>query len=286
MARPTVLILTGLALAAFAANSILCRLALRTALIDPVSFTTIRLLSGAVMLGCILWFRGQRPGGNWVSALALFAYAIGFSLAYVGLPAGAGALLLFGAVQVTMLGHGLHAGERLNRWQLVGLLLAAAGLAWLLWPRQSAPGGQAISIGSALSMLAAGIAWGIYSLRGKRSGDATTATAGNFMRTVPMALVVLALFHPSHADRDGVLYAIASGALASGIGYAIWYSALPALGAMTAGIVQLSVPILAAAAGALLLGEAVTVQLLVAGVAVIGGVLLALLRATPLRDRA
>jgi len=279
--RVRVLSLTWVAMAAFAGNSILCRLALQRTSIDPVTFATIRLVAGAAMLSCILAFKGQRPRGDWSSALALFIYAAGFSMAYVGLPAGTGALLLFGAVQVTMLGHGLRVGERLNAWQWSGLLLAAAGLAALLWPWQSSRTPDAIPTSSALLMLAAGAAWGVYSLRGRRSRHPTSATAGNFLRAVPMALIALAWIHPRHVDRDGVLYAIASGALASGVGYAIWYSVLPALSAMTAGIVQLSVPILAAFAGVLLLGETVTLPLLVVSMAVIGGVLLVLLKASP-----
>jgi drug/metabolite transporter (DMT)-like permease len=259
---------------AFAANSLLCRLALQRTGIDPATFAGIRLVAGAAMLGLILAVRGRSPGGSWTSALALFAYAAGFSLAYVSLPAATGALLLFGAVQVTMIGRGLWAGERMDAWQAAGLLVAACGLVGLLLPGLSAPPWR----GAAL-MLGAGVAWGVYSLRGRHAGDATSATAGNFLRTVPMALLlVLALSRHRQLDAAGVAYAIASGALASGLGYALWYAALPSLKATTAATVQLSVPVLTAIGGVVLLGEGLTLRLVLASVAVLGGVALVIAR--------
>lgn len=281
--RTRSVVLTLLAMLAFAANSVLCRLAMQRTSIDPATFSAIRLAAGAAMLGAIVVVRGGavRPGGNWISALALFAYAAGFSLAYVSLPAATGALLLFGAVQVTMIGRGLWAGERMDAWQCCGLLLAACGLVVLL-PGLSAPPWR-----GAVLMLGAGVAWGVYSLRGRGAVDATGATAGNFLRSVPMALLlVLAMSRQARCDTAGVSYAIASGALASGLGYAIWYSALPSLRATTAATVQLSVPILAAIGGIILLAEPPTPRLLLASVAVLGGVALVVLRrgaATPAR---
>ena len=267
--------LTALAMLAFAANSLLCRLALKHTAIDAASFTSIRLLSGAVMLWLLVRMRrGSYAGaGNWGSAFALFAYAAGFSFAYVSLPAASGALLLFGAVQATMIGHGLWTGERLQRLQRIGLALALAGLVGLLLPGLSAP-----PLTGSLLMVGAGIAWGIYSLRGKGAGDPTRVTAGNFLRAVPItaALSLLVLNRPS-LDTQGVYYALASGALASGIGYAIWYTALPALKATHAATVQLSVPVIAALGGIVFLGESLSLRLVLASVAILGGIALVIL---------
>ena len=267
--------LTSLAMMAFAANSLLCRLALKHTGIDAASFTSIRLFSGAVMLWLLVCMRrGSYAGvGNWGSAFALFAYAAGFSFAYVSLPAASGALLLFGAVQATMIGHGLWTGERLQRLARVGLALALAGLVGLLLPGLSAPP----LIGSLL-MLGAGIAWGIYSLRGKGAGDPTRVTAGNFLRAVPLTAVLsLLVLNRASLDVQGVYYALASGALASGIGYAIWYTALPALKATHAATVQLSVPVIAALGGIVFLGEPLSLRLVLASVAILGGIALVIL---------
>lgn len=267
-----ILICTVLALTAFAGNSLLCRAALAHTHIDAASFTTVRLLSGAIVLWCLMRLRGGvRTGrGDWISALALFAYAAGFSFSYLHLTAAAGALLLFGAVQTTMIGFGLASGERMRMLQITGLLLACGGLIGLLLPGLSAP-----PLTGALLMLGAGAAWGIYSLRGKRSGDPLQVTAGNFARAVPMALVLsLVSFARASFDPAGVGLAIVSGALASGVGYAIWYTALPSLKSTTAATVQLSVPILAALGGVLFLGEAMTLRLLIASVAIISGIAL------------
>lgn len=267
--------LTLLAMVAFAANSLLCRLALRTTAIDPATFTAIRLVAGAITLSGLVALRRRRPGGTWASALALFAYAAAFSFAYVRLPAGTGALLLFGAVQVTMLAYGLWSGERLSGRQAGGLLLAAAGLVGLLLPGLAAP-----PLGSAAAMLLAGVAWGVYSLRGKRGGDPTAATAGNFVRSVPLALLlVLIATRPVGLDRAGTAYAIASGALASGLGYAVWYAVLPSLRATAAASVQLSVPVIAALGGVLLLAEPITPRLVLGSLMVLGGIALTLRRA-------
>lgn len=260
---------------AFAGNSLLCRVALKDTGIDAASFTTIRLVSGALMLWLIVQMsRGGRSGrGNWPSAFALFVYAAAFSFAYVSLPAATGALLLFGAVQATMIGRGIRAGERLRKMQWVGLVLALGGLVGLLLPGLSAP-----PLAASLLMLGAGLAWGIYSLRGKGGGDATRVTAGNFLRAVPIAAALSLLLHEGASlDSAGFWYAVASGALASGIGYAIWYTALPALKSTHAATVQLSVPVIAALGGVVLLGEPLTPRLLLASVAILGGIALVIL---------
>lgn len=263
--------LTTLTMIAFAGNSILCRIALAQTSIDAASFTTIRLISGAGALWLIVQLRGSRAGhGNWGSALALFAYAAAFSFAYSSLTAATGALILFGAVQATMIGYGLWSGERLHGMQTLGLVLAVGGLIGLLLPGLSAP-----PLVGSLLMISAGIAWGVYSLRGKGTGDPTRVTAGNFLRAVPIAAVASILLHQQASlDATGSWYAFLSGALTSGIGYAIWYTALPALRATSAAIVQLSVPVIAAIGGILFLGEALTLRLVLASIAIIGGIAL------------
>ncbi len=275
MPHPRIIALTTLAMIAFAGNSLLCRAALKHTAIDAVSFTTIRLISGAIMLSLIVLMRRNKQSGqgNWLSAFALFAYAAGFSFAYISLPAATGALLMFGAVQATMIGHGIWVGERLMKLQLAGLVLALAGLVGLLLPGLSAPP----VVGSIL-MLGAGVAWGVYSLRGRGAGDPTRVTAGNFLRAIPIALVLSALmFDRITSDSAGVGYAVASGALASGIGYAIWYTALPMLKAAKAATVQLSVPVIAALGGIVFLGEPLTLRLVLSSVAILGGIALVIL---------
>ena len=272
MSHARIALLTLLALFAFAGNSLLCRAALAHTGIDAATFTLVRLLSGAVVLALLAWWRkgGASGRGNWLSALALFAYAAAFSFAYVKLTAAAGALLLFGAVQATMIAHGLWSGERLRPLQLGGLVLAAGGLVGLVLPGLSAP-----PLAAALLMLAAGIAWGMYSLRGRGAGDPLQVTAGNFLRAVPLAAVLaLLMFRHITPDPTGLGYAVLSGALASGMGYAIWYSALPFLTSVTAATVQLAVPVIAALGGVFLLGEPLTLRLLAASVAILGGVAL------------
>ncbi len=257
---------------AFAGNSLLCRAALKQTGIDAASFTLIRILSGALALWLIIRLRqsAKATTGAWLSALALFAYAAAFSFAYKSLSAGTGALLLFGAVQATMILWAMHKGERLRARQLIGLALAVGGLVLLVFPGLSAP-----PLGGSALMLGAGVAWGVYSLRGKAAGDPFSATAGNFIRAIPFAaLLSIALFPSAQVDRAGVLYAIFSGALASGLGYVIWYTVLPALKAASAATVQLSVPVLAATGGILLLGEPLTARFLLAAGAVLGGIAL------------
>jgi drug/metabolite transporter (DMT)-like permease len=267
--------LTLLTMIAFAANSVICRIALKHTCIGAANFTSIRLVSGTMVLWSIARFvRSDSTGrGNWISAFALFAYAAGFSFAYISLTAATGALLLFGAVQATMIGHGLWAGERFHKQQFVGLMLAFGGLVYLLLPGLSAPP----LVGSVL-MLIAGVAWGVYSLRGKGAGDPTRVTAGNFLRTSFFA-AALSLLQNSSGNLDivGIWYAIASGAVASGLGYAIWYSVLPALKATNAATVQLSVPVFAAFGGIIILGESVTARFLLASLAILGGIALVIL---------
>jgi len=270
-----VVTLTVLALLAFAGNSLLCRLALTRTSIDAATFTSVRIVSGAVVLALLVQLRTPRTplAGSWPSAAALFAYAAGFSFAYERLTAGTGALLLFGAVQATMISVGIIRGERLPPVQAAGLLLAYAGVIGLVLPGLAAP-----PFLSAALMLVAGVAWGIYSLRGRHAGDPTSVTAGNFLRAVPMALGVSLLSVQSQAiDTAGLLFAVASGALASGVGYAVWYTALRDLSATTAATVQLSVPVIAAAGGVLLLNEPLTLRLVATGAAILGGVALVVL---------
>jgi drug/metabolite transporter (DMT)-like permease len=268
-------ILTLLALAAFAGNSVFCRLALVHTDIDPASFSSIRLASGAVTLWLTVRCRRGRPefGGSWSSASALFVYAATFSFAYVTLPTGAGALLLFGAVQATMIGAGLWAGERMSTGQWGGLVLALAGLVALL-----IPGLSAAPLGGSVLMLAAGLAWGIYSLQGRHRDDPAGATAGNFLRTLPLTGLLSVTAWPwMRLDGAGALYAVLSGALASGVGYAVWYAALRGLTATRSATVQLTVPILAALGGVAFLGEPITVRQLIAAAAILSGVTLVLL---------
>lgn len=271
MAR--ILALTALAMIAFAANSLLCRMALRDTGIDPASFTLIRMLSGALALWLILRARDATPvraHGDWPSAAALFAYAIAFSYAYVGLSAGAGALLLFGSVQATMILVSLARGERFTLWQSFGFALALAGLVALVAPGAAAPPWSA-----ALLMVLAGIAWGGYSLRGRGNTDPLATTAGNFLRGVPMAIGAALLALPWLAvDARGALLAVLSGALASGVGYAIWYAALRGLSGTSAATVQLSVPAIAALGGVVLLAELLTLRLMLASAVTLGGIAL------------
>jgi drug/metabolite transporter (DMT)-like permease len=284
---------------AFASNSLLCRAALKESSMDPAIFTLVRIFSGAVALWLIMSVRrmviaqtkatpsiedfsssavvtrSSLQYGNWISAAALFAYATGFSFAYISLSAGTGALLLFGAVQATMIFRGLHKGERLNAIQIVGFIIAVTGLVVLVFPGLSAP-----PLTGSILMLGAGLAWGIYSLRGKGERNPASVTTGNFVRAVPLAVALSMFFAPwIHADLAGITYAVISGAVTSGLGYVIWYSALPGLKATSAATVQLSVPVLAATGGILLLGEPITLRYMLASVAVLGGI--ALVVATP-----
>ncbi|NRH28767.1 DMT family transporter [Pseudomonas sp. MS19] len=267
-------LLTALAMLAFAGNSLLCRLALKATTIDAATFTSVRLLCGALTLWLLLQWRssGKTAAGSWAGAVSLFIYAAAFSFAYISLDTGVGALLLFGAVQVSMIVYGFYSGERFNKLTSCGLILALAGLLVLLLPGAKAP-----ALGGALLMLLAGVAWGAYSLLGRKVADPLAATAGNFIRAVPLALLLsLILISRTQWDASGLFYAALSGALTSGVGYAIWYTALNGLKSIQAATVQLSVPILAALAGSLVLGEAMSLRLLISSVAVLGGIALVL----------
>lgn len=267
---------TTLAMLAFAGNSLLCRVALRDTAIDAASFTSIRLAAGALILALIV--RAQKgqlaAGGSWTAAACLFAYAAAFSFAYRQLSAATGALLLFGAVQVAMLSWALVTGERLRSLQVAGLLVAVAGLVYMLLPGLAAP-----PIEGAAFMIAAGIAWAGYSLLGRGTKDPTGATAGNFIRAVPFAAALsLALSTGTTADHAGALYAVASGAITSGLGYVLWYAALPWLTAASAAVIQLSVPAITALGGVILLAEPLSNRLMIASVTILGGIALTILR--------
>ncbi len=263
--------LTVATMGAFAANSLLTREALVSGTIGAASFTLLRIGSGAVVLWLICAVSARRlrvAGGGWLPAAALFAYAALFSFAYNSLSAATGALLLFGAVQASMIVYALWSGERINRPQSAAALAAAGGLLWLMLPGVSAP-----PLGGAVLMLLAGVAWGVYSIVGRGASNPTMDTAGNFVRATPMAIVVFLVFGRHELmGAPGVAYALASGALASGLGYALWYAVLPWLRTSTAAMVQLSVPVVAAFGGLIWLGEAITVRLLVASLAVLGGI--------------
>ena len=279
--------LTVLTMLCFAGNSVLCRLALRQTTIDAASFTSVRLISGALMLALLVFgrnrWRGQESDsshpssgfrGSWMSAWALFVYAGAFSFSYHELSTGTGALLLFGAVQATMILTGLWRRERLNTRQTSGLLLALGGLVAILLSSLDAP-----PLGNALLMLSAGVAWGVYSLRGRGVADPTGDTAGNFLRAALLAVVLSALLvAQQRLDTVGLLYALLSGAVTSGLGYAIWYTVVPRLTRTRAATVQLSVPVLAALAGALLVHEPITLNLVLTSSAVLGGIALVVMK--------
>jgi drug/metabolite transporter (DMT)-like permease len=263
-------LLTAAALVAFAANSVLCRLALSGGGVDAASFGAIRLASGAATLALIhLARRGARPANRgWIPPLMLFAYVAAFSFAYVSVSAGTGALLLFGAVQATMIVVALRTGERFAPTEAVGLSLALGGLAYLVLPGVTAPS----PTGSCL-MIAAGVAWGVYSLRGRGSRDPLGDTARNFALATPLALVVCVATHAdAHVDARGAWLAVCSGAVTSGLGYVVWFAALRGLSAIRAATVQLAVPALAATGGVVFLGEEPTLRLVVAAALILGGV--------------
>lgn len=269
------LLLTTITMLAFAANSILCRVALAEDYIGAASFTFIRIASGAVFLALLLLIRTRRYrlGGSWLSGAALFGYAAAFSFAYISLSAATGALLLFAAVQATMITYGLWSGERLSTRQFIGIAVAFAGLVWLMLPGIEAP-----PLLGAVIMIGSGVCWGVYSLLGRQASEPTIATAGNFIRAIPFALLLfLLLGNGENTSSLGLVYAVASGALASGLGYALWYLVLPQLPATSAATIQLSVPIIAALGGVLLLDEAVTLRFALASLAVLGGISLFIL---------
>ena len=276
--RLRAIVYTSITMLAFAGNSILCRMALKDGAIDPASFTSIRLLSGAVALLLIVLLTSRdasiREHGGWASALTLFLYAVCFSYAYISLSAGAGALILFGFVQGTMIAMALWAGDRPSIAEWLGWLLAFGGLVWLLLPGIEAPP----AVGATLMALA-GIAWGVYSIRGRDESNPLVSTCSNFVYSIAFVIILSAI---SYAKADisnrGVALAVISGAITSGVGYVIWYAALNYLRAMQAALVQLSVPAIAAAAGVILLAEPVSLRLLTSGALILGGISLALVQ--------
>ena len=268
---------TVFALVSFAFNSILCRLALGNEMIDSVSFTTIRLVSGAITLSIISIVFNRKQidlkRGNWLSAFFLFAYAICFSLAYLQLTTATGALILFGSVQLTMICAALIKGERPQIIEWIGLLLAFSGLIYLVFPELSAP-----PVLYSLLMMSAGIAWGFYTLRGKGSENPLADTAGNFIRTVPMILLsAIPFLSQIQLSNKGVTLAILSGAIASGIGYSVWYAILKYHTATRAAILQLSVPAIAAIGGVFFLAESLSLRLLISSGLILGGIGLAII---------
>ena len=268
----------------FAANSLLCRAALRAGAIDAAAFTAIRLAAGASVLMAIVRLRGSaaQGEGTWTGAIALSAYAVAFSYAYLRIEAAAGALVLFGSVQVTMIAGGLVRGERPAARQWAGWLMAVAGLVVI-----NAPGLSAPPPGGAALMMLSGVAWGVYSLHGRRIGRPLAATAGNFARSFPvtLALVVFVVASRAHVTTTGAALAAASGGIASGLGYSLWYAAVPALGATRAATVQLSVPVLTALAAIALLGEPLRPAVAIGGAAIVGGLAVALWAGSSLPPR-
>lgn len=267
---------TAFALVAFAFNSILCRMALRTGEADAAGFTAVRLASGAVALIVISYFFSTGKSlkrGNWISAFFLFAYAICFSFAYIGLTAAAGALILFSAVQFTMIAAALIRGERPHRLEWFGLVIAFGGLIYLVFPGLSSP-----PLFASVLMAAAGVAWGFYTLRGKGSGDPLGDTTGNFIRSVPMIVIsAIPFLSQINLSTRGIVLAVLSGAVASGIGYTVWYLALKHHTATRAAVLQLSVPVIAAFGGVLLLSEAMSTRLLIASALILGGIAMTIL---------
>ncbi len=293
-----VFLYTTFALVAFAFNSILCRLALRGEEADAAGFTAVRLASGAVALIVISyvstaygsrrgsfhradesptryhgWYRPEPMHGSWPSAFFLFAYAICFSFAYLGLTAGTGALILFGSVQMTMVAIAIFKGERPPVLEWFGLILAVGGLVYLVFPGLASP-----PLVSSLLMAAAGAAWGLYTLRGKGSSDPLADTTGNFVRSLPMIVVVAIIFLPQlHLSSRGIVLAVLSGAVTSGVGYTIWYAALKFHTSTRAAVLQLAVPVIAALLGIVLLSESATIRLAIGAALILGGIGLTIL---------
>ncbi len=270
-------IFTALALIAFAANSVLCRLALGEETIDAASFTVIRLLSGALVLLAILAFSNDKEAsasrGSWSASLMLFVYAVAFSFAYISLDTGTGALILFGSVQITMILLSLVSGNRLHLSEWVGVIIAFTGFVYLVLPEVTSP-----SVMGFLLMIAAGIAWGMYTLKGRGSDHPLKDTAYNFLRTIPLVIILLVItIQDAHYSAAGVLLAVLSGGIASGIGYTIWYIALGGLSTTQAAVVQLSVPVIAAFGGVLFVSEAITARLTLSASMILGGILLVVL---------
>ena len=272
-----VFLLTFAALVAFAANSVICRFALGTGAIDAAGFTSIRLLSGAVALYLIIFLRSNftpaASKGSWTAGLLLFLYAVTFSYAYLGLDTGTGALILFGAVQITMICVSIIKGNRLLLVEWIGLALAFMGLVYLLMPGVTAPSASAFML-----MAAAGIAWGGYTLLGRGSKDPLADTAYNFLRTLPLILLIaLVAFRDFHFTVQGAVLAVVSGVVTSGMGYTVWYSALKHLTATRAAVAQLAVPVIAAFGGVMFMAESISLRLVIASIMVLGGILMVIM---------
>ena len=272
-----IIILTGLALVAFAANSVLCRLALGNEAIDAAGFTIIRLLSGAIILIVIAGTTGKTKGettkGSWAASVMLFLYATTFSYAYISLDTGTGALILFGSVQITMILLSLISGTRLHSTEWAGVIIAFSGFTYLILPGVTAP-----SVTGFILMTVAGIAWGIYTLKGRGSRNPLMDTAYNFLRTTPfVALLTISTFNNMHYSSEGIILALLSGGITSGIGYTIWYTALGGLSSTQAAVVQLSVPVIAALGGVIFVTEAITIRLTISAAMVLGGISIVIL---------
>lgn len=275
------IIYTTLALIAFAANSVICRLALKDGAIDPGMFTGIRLFSGAAVLIALVFLskdkRYEKSKGSWTSAGMLFLYAAAFSYAYVSLETGIGALIIFGVVQITMIASSLISGYKMNVMEWLGIVLALAGFLYLLLPGASAP-----SLNGFILMSLSGIGWGIYSLRGKNSKHPLVDTAYNFLRSLPFLILLLYfLAQESNYSTKGILLALLSGIVTSGIGYTIWYTALKGLNSIQASIVQLLVPVLAAMGGVIFIGELISLRLMASSLMILGGILLLIIKRIP-----
>jgi len=257
---------------AFAANSVLCRLALSKKAIDPASFTGIRLLSGALVLMLLIFMLNRKKTavvkGSWMSGTILFIYAVTFSFAYISLDTGTGALILFAAVQITMITYALFSGKKMTSIEWMGVLLAFAGFVYLILPGVTAP-----SLSGFLLMTLSGVGWGSYTIRGKDSPNPLEATAYNFLRTLPMvAILLLFSLKNIQATQEGIVLAILSGAITSGIGYTIWYLALRGLSAIQASVVQLMVPVIAALGGVIFLSEMIHLRLTISALLILGGI--------------
>jgi drug/metabolite transporter (DMT)-like permease len=271
------LVFTALALIAFAANSVLCRLALGGKTIDAAGFTSIRLLSGAIVLLCILQLKGTKNGsstnGSWSAAFMLFLYAVTFSFAYMTLNTGTGALILFGSVQITMILRSHLAGNRLLLIEWVGVVVAFSGIVYLVLPGVTAPSLTGFSL-----MTLAGIAWGLYTLKGRGSTNPLSDTSYNFLRSIPFVIVLgLFFFHDAHITRQGIILAAISGSITSGIGYTLWYIALRGLSATQAAVVQLSVPVIAGFGGVVFVSEQISLRLTLSALLTLGGILMVIL---------
>ena len=270
-------LLTGLALIAFAANSVLCRLALGNGSIDALSFTGIRLVSGAIALFIILSIKGNNKGisskGSWTASFTLFLYAITFSYAYLSVDTGTGALILFGSVQITMILLSLISGTRLHISEWSGVIVAFTGFIYLIFPSITSP-----SINGFILMSVSGISWGIYTLKGRNSKNPLMDTTYNFLRTIPF-VALLAVFTMQNIDfsSEGVIFALLSGGIASGVGYTIWYIALGDLSSTQAAVIQLSVPVIAAIGGVWFVSEIITFRLIISATIVLGGILMVVL---------